>query len=760
MNEHSRIIDLRPADLPAEPAAEHEVELPPIELEPVEYEEPPGRDWSGVATAAGVAIALAWLVTVPVLAWQQLAELTPLALAEFVAALCVPPALIAIVLLLLRSGSRAEARRFGQTARSMRGEAASLERTVAGLSHSIDASRSALAEQTTLLAALGDHATQRLETVGSGIREQVAVAQQHAGVLNEVTQAAHGALAALLADLPRTRDETAEAARLLDAAGQTLEHRATTLDERFLALAEHGRVAELTSRSSAEALAAQLERVDTALNDTGQKLARVVDMMAQGVDQVLHRTAHAVDEARKGVAAQSDAMLAMTTTHQAALERGTSEAMSTLTERVGAIETAVDRIAGRLMEQREVGSALLSDLDQGLDATTVRFDALARHGSGRAQELAASISALTGSAEAMHSALEAGQAMAAGTIGTTEQLLTALDAASREIDETLPDALIRLDRHIAITRDGIADTKPELLALVTAAESTHDAIEAIAGVVASQRNVLDKLSTDLLHATDQGRRSIGQLDASVERTIDQAQRFADEAAPRLVEALLRVRDTANAAAERAHQTLAEVIPQAAAELEHSSGEALARAAAVAVDRRIAAIGTAAEAAADAAERAAERLSCQLQTINAAAQQVESRFAEQRADNLAVERESLPRRMTVLIEALNSASIDITRAFSSDVADSSWAAYLKGDRGVFTRRAVRLLDQVDAREIARLYDADEGFRDQVNRYIHDFEAMLRQVLSGGESTPIGVTLLSSDVGKLYVALAQATERLKA
>ncbi len=102
---------------------------------------------------------------------------------------------------------------------------------------------------------------------------------------------------------------------------------------------------------------------------------------------------------------------------------------------------------------------------------------------------------------------------------------------------------------------------------------------------------------------------------------------------------------------------------------------------------------------------------------------------------------------------------ITKSVSTEVSDSSWAAYLKGDRGVFTRRAVRLLDAGEAREILRHYDEDSAFREQVNRYIHDFEAMLRAILAQRDGSPLGVTLLSSDMGKLYVALAQAIERLR-
>ena len=74
--------------------------------------------------------------------------------------------------------------------------------------------------------------------------------------------------------------------------------------------------------------------------------------------------------------------------------------------------------------------------------------------------------------------------------------------------------------------------------------------------------------------------------------------------------------------------------------------------------------------------------------------------------------------------------------------------------MFTRRAVRLLEAGEAREIVRHYEEEPEFREQVNRYIHDFEALLRRVLGERDGSPLGVTLLSSDMGKLYVALAQA------
>ena len=128
-------------------------------------------------------------------------------------------------------------------------------------------------------------------------------------------------------------------------------------------------------------------------------------------------------------------------------------------------------------------------------------------------------------------------------------------------------------------------------------------------------------------------------------------------------------------------------------------------------------------------------------------------AEEQVDN------GFARRAALITEALNSSAIDIAKVLDSEVTDTAWAAYLKGDRGIFTRAAVRLLNRDESKSVARLYHNDDVFRDRVSHYIHDFEGLLRQILSTRDGESLGVTLLSSDMGKLYVALAQAIERLR-
>jgi len=227
----------------------------------------------------------------------------------------------------------------------------------------------------------------------------------------------------------------------------------------------------------------------------------------------------------------------------------------------------------------------------------------------------------------------------------------------------------------------------------------------------------------------------------------------------LIEALVRVRETANQAAAHAREAIAAAIPESAAALAQASREAVAGAITEPVEEQLAEIAAAAQRATAVARQASERLTRQLLVIGETAALIEDRIADDQSQREERAAENLTRRVSLLIEALNSTAIDVNKILSNEVADTAWAAYLKGDRGVFTRRAVRLLDSGEAREIQRHYEEEPDFRDQVNRYIHDFETMLRRVLADRDGATLGVTLLSSDMGKLYVALSQGVEKFR-
>lgn len=644
-----------------------------------DFDEPVEPIWGRVAAGAVMVLAAVWIGTMVWLGWDQLSSGNALNIVSFAALVSMPLALIGVAWLLVMRTSRAEARRFGTTARAMRMEAARLERVVAAMSRRLEDSRSALQEHTNQMLALGEGAVVRIAAVGAGIGEQAAQIESSAIKLDVASTEARGRLGELLDNLPEAHGKAEAMTLAFNNAGAAAVEQVSALDQRLDAVIERSQAARNFADGAVQALGERL----TAIANEGDR--------------------------------------ANTT--------------------VGQAEQAVERVTAGLMD------------------ADARLATLHEIGVDRAIQLASSISTLGSSADAMTEAMRVGDDTARGMIARAENALLTLDAVTREIDETLPEALARLDSRIGESRGVVAAAKPELLALVTAAQSTHEAIAAIATVIHEQRDTLEQLSGDLAETLSQSKAKSDALGTMVEETIGRAQQFSREAAPQLVDALLRVRDTANTAAERAREALAVVIPEAAAALESSSTAALKRATAASVEKQVAALAEAAEVAVEAAQHASDRLTRQLVTIADTTAAVEARIEEARAERAIAEEDSIARRSVNLLESLNSNAIDISDALAAETSDSAWSAYLKGDRGVFTRRAVRLLDGGTSRGIADLYDRDPAFRENVNRYIHDFESMLRGVLASREGSPLGVTLLSSDMGKLYVALAQAIERLR-
>ncbi|WP_342249910.1 hypothetical protein [Sphingomonas sp. OTU376] len=727
--------------------------------EAAEEEDTPRRAGWVLPVLAIVAV-LGWLGAMGwLLRGAFAAPMAPAALVQLIAALCVPPALIGILYLLALRTSRAEAHRFGATARAMRAEAASLERVVATLSRKIEENRAALAEQTNILIAMGERASEKLESAAGSAAQHARSIDASTRHFGEATADAEHRVAVVLSSLPKAHEEMRGLSDRVDAAGLLASERAAALDTQLSALAERGREADQIAGGAADRLAAHIARMEATSETASARLEQVTGEMSTQVDAVLDRAANAVDEARKGIATQGEAILAMLSANQAALDRAGRDSAEAMGARMASIEEAIGRIGNRLSEEQGRGDKLFEGLASGVDRLDRAMDDLHVAGTERTRNLAASMSALHGSVEAMTIALTVGDETAQKVIGTSEELLTALDASAREIDETLPEALARLDARILASRQVVAASKPELLALVTAAESTHDAIEAIADVVGQQRDTLAKTQASLLETLATGGEQAEQLSAIVDETIATTRRFAESAAPQLVDALLSVRETSSAAAGHAREALSAIVPHAERAIEEAAGDALRRAVDASIRRQLTDLAETTEAAVVAATRASERLTQQMVALADTTAQVEARIAEGRKEREESDSDNFARRVSLLIEALNSASIDITKAFSADVTDSAWAAYLKGDRGVFTRRAVRLLDPSDTREIHRIYEDDEGFRDNVNRYIHDFESMLRQILALRDGSSMSVTLLSSDMGKLYVALAQAIERLR-
>jgi hypothetical protein len=452
-------------------------------------------------------------------------------------------------------------------------------------------------------------------------------------------------------------------------------------------------------------------------------------------------------------------MIALVDQTQAALARTGADSAEAIAQRVDEVTEKLEAMSALLASQSDTTSTLLNSVRENLDSVDSRFEALDDKGVLRVERLTNALATLDMHAATLTGSLVNGTTTADTLIAKTESLMTALDASVREIDETLPAALDRLEAKADVSRAKVAETGPIITQIERDASSALDRLIEAESLIAKQRVALESMASDTEGRLKASADAAAKLIEAVENAEATTRTLAEGAGAQLVEAMVRVRETANTAAERAREAISAVIPEATAQFSAASREALTKAITEEVQAQIADLAATAEHAVETASKASDKLMRQMLTIAETSAAVEARIAEAREDAERGDRDNFARRVALLIESLNSTSIDVTKIMSNDVTDSAWASYLRGDRGVFTRRAVRLLDAGEVKEIVRKYDDEGDFREQVNRYIHDFEAMLRNVLATRDGSALGVTLLSSDMGKLYVALAQAIERLR-
>ena len=126
---------------------------------------------------------------------------------------------------------------------------------------------------------------------------------------------------------------------------------------------------------------------------------------------------------------------------------------------------------------------------------------------------------------------------------------------------------------------------------------------------------------------------------------------------------------------------------------------------------------------------------------------------------AARRQSFMRDLTFITERLNSLSVDLSRAIERNVPSGAFKRYMKGDRSIFTRGLLQRGDKFSLTAIKNHYQDEPEFRDHVNRYIAQFEEAMEQAEQNDPDDIISATLLSSDVGKLYLLISRALERIR-
>ncbi len=578
-----------------------------------------------------------------------------------------------------------------------------------------------------VIAQQGDMALRQMDGLVVALPKVDEVARRAADNFKQAGQSAYQYGGRLEERIAALQAETAEAERVIGGADAALERR-------IAALTEAAVLAEQSSRGAAARFEAAL---DMQRENALAMLADLATSLEAGCEQVEQRLA----DARRRMADSSTAQLAE-------LRSGVTDAEVRTTALGTAIESGV--------AQSHAANSILLALAGDMGARLAAFET-------EAEARMATVSRLFGTLQSgfdmLSQSTDGSNAQAVQLIERVADCVAALEGATRQVDTALPAALARLQDHVAASRDSLAALPPLIDASSEGAGVALARLHEAEVLLEQQAATLTALDRGVVASLEAQSSAIAQLADAVARLDGDIRRVAEEAAPALVSGVEQSERSATASAERARCAIAAAASDSASDIERVIAEAIDGATGDAVANRIGSIGEAAERAVSAANTASDRLMRQLITIADSSAAIEARVGEVSAKVADHDRDTLSQQMALTSEALQSTAVDMTRLLSTEVADQAWDAYMRGDRGIFARRAVRLLTATEARDVLRRYQDDDEFRGLVNRYIHDFEAMLRGVMDTRAGSALAVTLLSSDIGKVYVALAQAIERLR-
>lgn len=547
---------------------------------------------------------------------------------------------------------------------------------------------------------------------------------------------------------------------------------ASQLEEAAALAAMRGRVSNFT-RDAHEAAAAVRAAERAAREAWEGQIAELRQRLETALEEIASLDRQALDTARQKLTELSAEAEAVDS-RLAERDRGFQERVA---RRRGEIENAEELAMVRLTQQSE---AFDRELALRLEAQSERVGALAQQSealAARMAEIDAHISRIAERSSDTERALTASAGRFADVVGdnavdladTEEALARLTDASVRLLEliqgaaahsrSELPASIADFEQRLAAARGSSLEIRGALDEARQLGTQVDEKLAGLQNASAEAMSDLDKFRDGLSGTADEQLATLGKLREQITTAREENSALAESVASELADAIEQLRLASASVLRDLEDAQIHRIKALAERIGDESAVAIDRAITERTEAAVSHLDEATAKSAEVSREAMANLRDQLARVHELTSNLETRAArareqvEEQVDN------DFSRRMALITESLNSHAIDIARALSTEVTDIAWASYLKGDRGVFTRRAVRLVDSGEARAISELFESDHEFRAHVSRYIHDFEAMLRQMLSTRDGHALGVTLLSSDMGKLYVALAQAIQRLR-
>jgi uncharacterized phage infection (PIP) family protein YhgE len=639
----------------------------------------------------------------------------------------------------------------------MRAEAQSLEALLEVLSQRILDSRTELTMISQHLMQLGDETTGKLGGITREFDTSTERLKRHGEALDRAAESARNDIAVLLEDLPRAEQTVRDVSEQLRSVGSESAAKASHFSQQVIAITELTREADQVVADATDRLAARLAEIDIAGANAAARVGEAESTFSGSLDALLERTSATLGEIRSGIDTQAAAVTALVEQASAGIAKAGLEASASLASNIERASSSIENLSHRVAGQERVSQKMIAEIDRGLALIDQRFTELAENGDARANHFLNSLTRARTELDTL-AAQSGTQDDAIGSLAERTALLRdTIERLASDIRESVGNAIGEAQGSAEKLIESAQAVRPEIGWIRDAAVEASERIAITDGQIAQQQDQL----TALLASVDDGVGAAQSKLFELTQVIAQAEResasLSGETGPALVAALIQVKETAAHAAERAREAIESVIPATAGKLSEETRDALEKAIGETIEQRLRDVESVAARAIENARSASERLTQQMVTLGQTAAALEQHIEETSKEQREKDSEAFAKRVSLLMDAMNSAAIDVGKILSDEIDDKAWDSYIKGNRGVFTRRAVRLIGGTETRAIKTYYDTDAEFQRSVNRYIADFEAMLRRVLAERDGGMIAVTLMSSDMGKLYAALAQIDRR---
>jgi hypothetical protein len=712
-----------------------------------------------VLAGALALLAMLWLAYAAWSAGRTLAgqPLTSPLITQWVAVATGPLALMGLAWLIFGRTRRKEAERFTRSVITMRSEARSLEALLEVLSQRIQDSRTELTMIAQHLMQLGDETTGKLGGITREFDSSTEKPMRHGEALDRAAGAARVDIAVLLEDLPQAEQSARAVADQLRLIGRDSAEKAAWFGQQVSELAERTRSADQIVAEATSGLSERLAEIETASAGAVARVGEAQGAYSGMLDTLLARTADSLEQIRSGIDVQAAAVASLVAQASAGIGKAGADAAESLAANLDHANSSLESLSGRVAEQDRASQSMIAEIERGLALIDQRFTELAANGDERANHFLESLTRARVELDTL-AAQASTQDNAIGSLAErTAALRDSIERLSIDIRESVGTLIGEAQGGADRLAETAAAVRPEIGWLRDATMETSERLTATGAEIEQQRKRFASLLSSVDGGVEDAQSKLAELATTLVKVEREAATLSTETGPTLVASLLQVKEAAAHAADRAREAIETAIPEAAAKLSDEARRALEQVIRESIEERLRDVENVAARAVDSARAASDRLTQQMFTIGQTATALEAHMEQTSKEQREKDSEVFAKRVAILIDSMHSAAIDVGKIMSDEIDDKVWGAYLKGNRGVFTSRAVRLIGGSETRAIRGHYETDAEFQRSVNRYVHDFESMLRRVLAERDGGMIAVTLMSSDMGKLYAALAQAIDK---